>query len=59
MQAADPDSPAGKFEAARRDPEVKQSLDFLADLFSDEVFVYGGPSFNQAVELVQGTFGDV
>ena len=30
MQAADPDSPAGKFEAARRDPEVKRSLAFLA-----------------------------
>ena len=58
MQAADPNSPLGKFEAARRDPELKKSLDFLADLFSDEVFVYGGPSFNQAMELLQGTFGD-
>ncbi|MGA2258753.1 MAG: hypothetical protein ABSG53_29145 [Thermoguttaceae bacterium] len=58
MQAADPNSPVGKFEAARRDPELKKSLDFLADLFSDEVFVFGGPSFSQTVELFQGTFGD-
>ena len=28
-QAADPDSPLGQFEAARRDPEVKRSLAFL------------------------------
>ena len=40
-------------------PNVKRSLAFLADLFSDEVFVYGGPSFNQAVELLQGIYGDV
>ena len=59
MQSANPDSPLGRFEAARRDPEVKRSLAFLADLFSDEVFVYGGPSFNQTVELLQGTYGDV
>ena len=59
LQAASPDSPVGKFEAARRDPEVKKSLAFLADLFSDEVFVYGGPDFNQAVELLQGIYGDV
>ncbi len=57
MQAAQPDSPMGRFEAARRDPEVKRSLTFLADLFSDEVFIYGGPGFNQTVELVQGTYG--
>jgi hypothetical protein len=58
-QAASPDSPMGRFEAARRDPEVKRSLAFLADLFSDEIFVYGGPSFNQTVELLQGTYSAV
>ena len=57
MQAADPNSPLGKFEAARRDPELKRSFDFLADIFSDEIFVYGGSSFNQAVELIQGAYG--
>jgi len=59
MQAANPDSPVGQFEAARRDPEVKKSLAFLANLFSNEVFVYGGPGFNQAIELLQGIYGDV
>ena len=59
MQAADPDSPLGKFEAARRDPELKKSLDFLADIFSDEVFVYGGPGFNQTIELFQRTYSAV
>ena len=57
-QAAQPGSPAGVFEAALRDSEVKRSLSFLAGLFSDEVFVYGGPSFGQTLELLQGTFGD-
>ncbi len=58
MQAADPESPIGRFEAARHDPEVKRTLNFLGELFADEVFIYGGPSFNQAVELFQGTFGE-
>ncbi len=59
IQSADPNSPMGRFEAARRDPEVKKSLAFLADLFSDEIFVYGGPSFNQTVELLQRTYAAV
>ncbi len=57
IQASNPNTPVGRFEAARRDPDVKRSLAFLADLFSDEVFVYGGPSFSQTVELLQGTYG--
>jgi len=57
VQAADPSSPLGRVEAARRDPEVKRSLGFLADVFSDEVFVYGGPGFSSAIELLQGTYG--
>ena len=41
------------------DPEVKKSLAFLADIFSDEVFVYGDADFNQTIELVQGVSGAV
>ena len=42
-----------------RSGSSSRSLNFLADLLSDEVFIYGGPSFNQAVELLQGVYGDV
>lgn len=53
MQAANPGSPAGWLQAALSNPESRKSLEFLAGLFSDEVFVYGGPSFNKTVELYQ------
>ncbi len=53
MQAANPGSPAGYLQAALNNPESKKSLDFLADIFSDEIFVYGGPSFNKFIELYQ------
>jgi len=59
MQAADPNSPVGMLEAARRDPELKKSLAFLADICSDEVFIYGGPSFNSMIELFQRTYGEL
>ena len=52
-----PESPIGRFEAVRNDPEVKRSLTFLGDLFSDEIFIYGGPSFKQAVELCKASMG--
>jgi hypothetical protein len=58
IQTADPESPVGKIMAAMNDPEVKKSMDFVTDLFSDEVFVYGGPSFYKAVELFQGWYTD-
>ena len=58
MQAADPSSPVGQFEAARRDPKLKKALNFLADLLSDEIFVYGGPSINQTIDLLQGFIND-
>jgi hypothetical protein len=56
MQAANPDSPAGWLQAALDNPESRKSLEFLADIFSDEVFVYGGPSVNKAVEVYQSTY---
>lgn len=54
MQAANPGSPAGYLQAALNNPESKKSLDFLADIFSDEIFVYGGPSFNKFIEHLSG-----
>jgi hypothetical protein len=59
IQTADPNSPAGQFQAALNDPEMKQSLAFAADLLSDEVFIYGGPSFYKTVQLVQNVYGAV
>jgi hypothetical protein len=58
-QAADPTSPAGQFKAAWDDPDIRQSLNFAADLFSDEVFVYGGSNFNSVVELFQEVYGEM
>ncbi len=59
MQAANPGSPAGYLQAALNNPESRKSLDFLADIFSDEVFVYGGPSCNKFVELYQTVYWDI
>jgi hypothetical protein len=59
IQAADPKTPLGQFEAARQNPAVKRVLALLADMFSNEVFVYGGPGFNELIELMQGVYGDV
>ena len=55
MMAGNPDTPAGWLQAALDNPDSRKSLEFLADLFSDEVFVYGGPSINKTVELYQST----
>ena len=57
MQAADPDSIPGKIEAAFKDPVMQKRLELLADMFSEEAFVYGGPSTVQSVELLQQLLG--
>ncbi len=49
----------GFLQIQAANPEAEKALNFLANIVSDEVFVYGGPSFNQAVELLQGTYGAV
>ena len=59
MQAGNPESPVGWLQAAMENPESRKSLEFLADLLSDEVFVYGGPSINKTVELYQGVYSAV
>jgi hypothetical protein len=56
MQAGNPGTPAGWIQAALDNPESRKSLEFFADLVSDEVFVYGGPSINKTVELYQNTY---
>jgi hypothetical protein len=58
MQTVNPETPYGKFQAAMNDPEFKESMEFVQNLFSDEVFVYGDPSFYQTVQLVQGLYND-
>ena len=59
MQAANPDSPVAKIQAMMENPEGRKSLEFLADIFSDEIFISGGPSFNKFVELYQNVYGAV
>ena len=51
--ASDPSTPAGKIDAALKNPEVRKILDLLAQMGSEEVFVYGGDDFNNTLELVQ------
>ena len=38
LQAANPDSPPGRLQAALQDPEVQKELSLLGDLVPDEVF---------------------
>lgn len=53
MQAAAPESPVAKFEQALKDPQVREALNLLGDMFSHEVFVYGDASSLDFVELLQ------
>ena len=59
MQAADPDSIPGKIEAALKDPVMQKRLELLAEMFSEETFVYGGSSAVQSLELVQQLLGSM
>lgn len=56
-QAADPSSPAGMFEAAMLDPEVRKLVDLGLDMLSHEVFVYGDEGFVGLLDLAQQVLG--
>jgi hypothetical protein len=53
MQAADPNTVPGQIQAALDDPEVRKLLALGRDMFSDEVFVYGGAGFVDVLDLMQ------
>ena len=57
MQAADPDSYAGKIQNALDNSQVQRGLAMLGDMFSHEVFVYGDAGFVDDVSLVQQVIG--
>ncbi len=53
MQLSNPDSPPAKLAAALENPETKKIIDLLADMASDEIFIYGDMSSADFVELLQ------
>ena len=53
MQLANPDSSPAKIDAALKNPEMRKILDLLADMASDEVFVYGDKNFVDFMKLFQ------
>ncbi|NUQ62237.1 MAG: hypothetical protein HUU20_07100 [Pirellulales bacterium] len=52
-QASEPDSPAAKVRAALENPQVLDLLDFLGEMFSEEVFVYADQDIGATIELLQ------
>jgi hypothetical protein len=57
MQAINPNSGVGKFNAALQDPEVRKTLAVLGDMMSEEVFCYGDASMVDFVDLSQRLVG--
>ena len=56
-QAAQPESGPAKVQAALQDPQVQDLLALLADMFSDEVFVYGDADVVDSLGLMQEVGG--
>jgi hypothetical protein len=57
MQLANPESKPAKFEAVLKNPEILKALGLLADMGSDEVFIYGDKNFVDFVDLFQTVNG--
>jgi len=57
MQATDPDSVPGKIDAALKDPDTRKVIDTVADMFSNEVFIYGEHSCVEFLDLLQRLIG--
>ena len=56
-QAAQPESGPAKVQAALKDPQVQDLLALLADMVSDEVFVYGDADMVDFLGLMQEVGG--
>jgi hypothetical protein len=52
-QGTNLDSPAGMAQAQLKNPQVQKILAVLADMFSDEIFMYGNEDLIDALELFQ------
>jgi len=59
MQAAAPGGPAAQIEATLESPDVRQLLDMLGDMFSDEVFICSDRQCTDLVGLLQQIAGAV
>lgn len=53
MQTASEDTMPSKVDKTLNDPQVQELLAMLGDMFSDEVFIYGGANVVDTVELFQ------
>ena len=53
MQATNPQSVPGRIKAALKDPETKEPIALLADMLSDEIFLYGDESFVDFLRVLQ------
>lgn len=53
MQLASPESGPAKLQEAMKNPEVRKILDLLAEMVSDEIFLYGDEHFVDFVDLLQ------
>ncbi|MEE9603922.1 MAG: hypothetical protein V3V75_11490 [Thermoguttaceae bacterium] len=59
IQAVNSDSVPGQIETALNDPQVQELLDTLADMCSEEMFLYGGKDFVGSINLLQEIMGAV
>jgi len=53
MQAAVPNSLPARIQNALRDPDARKTIDFLGDLVSDEVFLFGASDVVDVMHLAQ------
>lgn len=53
MMMMSPDSPTAQLEVLLEDPANQQLADVLLEMVSDEVFLYGGAGFSDAIDLLQ------
>jgi len=53
IQAANPDSVPGQIQTTLKNPETKELLSMLADMGSEEMFLYGGKDFAGTMTLLQ------
>ena len=52
-QAAEPDTPAARIQAALENPQVRDLLEFFGEMFSEEFFLYADESIGDTVDLLQ------
>ncbi len=53
MQTANPQSELGKYYAALKNPDVAKALSVLADMGSNEIFIFGDKDVPEFIDLLQ------